>query len=291
MNAHLIIPKPGKENRKTGRMPVAYVARESCPTTCALQGNGCYAESYPVRAHWGKVSLGLVGTPWSRFCLQIALRLDRNQIWRYGVAGDLPGPGEFIDRKDLDLLTIANMGRPVIAYTHKPVLDREGPAIAAHNRRAIAEAIEDGFLINLSANNPTHADELAGLHLAPVVSLLPEAYARRHKSLGGGKTEWAETIGEYRDRTAHLSKYTLAGRRIAVCPATYSDATCATCRACAHSRNGTIIGFPAHGTAKQKVEAVAARDVPAGTSWAFKTHRTMAEVMAGEHAAAADKVA
>jgi hypothetical protein len=289
--AHLIIPRPGKENRKTGRMPVAYVARESCPPSCALLSNGCYAESYPVRTHWDKVSLGLVGTSWHKFCFQIAVHLEPDQIWRYGVAGDLPGPGEFIDRKDLDELTTANMGRPVLAYTHKPVLDCESLAIAAHNRRAIAEALEDGFLINLSGNNPAHADELAELQLAPVVTVLPEAYARRRRSLGGGKKEWTETIGEYRDRTSALPSFTSKGRRIAVCPATYSDATCASCRACAHSRNGTIIGFPAHGTAKRKAEAVAARDVPAGTSWAFRDHRTMAQVIADEAAASADKAA
>ena len=245
----------------------------------------------PVRAHWDKVSLGLVGTPWSKFCFQIALQLEPDQIWRYGVAGDLPGPGEFIDRKDLDYLTTANMGRPVIAYTHKPALDRESPAIAAHNRRGIAEAIEVGFMINLSGNNRAHADELAELQLAPVVTVLPGADARRHRSLGSGKKEWTETIGEYRDRTSALPSFTSKGRRIAVCPATYSNATCASCRACAHSRNGTIIGFPAHGTAKRKTEAVAARDVPVGKSWAFRDHRTMAQVIADEAAAAADKAA
>jgi hypothetical protein len=188
-------------------------------------------------------------------------------------------------------LTTANMGRPVIAYTHKPVLERESPAIAAHNRRAIAEAIQDGFMINLSANNPAHADELAELQLAPVVTVLPEAYSRQHKSLGGGKKEWTETIGEYRDRTSALPRFTSKGRRIAVCPATYSDATCASCRACAHARNGTIIGFPAHGTAKRKAEAVTARDVPAGPSWAFRNHRTMAQVIADEAVAAVEKAA
>jgi hypothetical protein len=171
------------------------------------------------------------------------------------------------------------------------VLDRESPAIAAHNRRAIAEALDDGFLISLSGNGLAHADELAELQLAPVVTVLPEAYARRHRSLGGGKKEWTETISEYRDRTSALPSFTSKGRRIAVCPATYSDATCASCRACAHSRNGTIIGFPAHGTAKRKAEAVAARDVPAGTSWAFRDHRTMAQVIADEAAAAADQAA
>jgi hypothetical protein len=288
--AHLIIPRPGKENRKTGRMPVTYISRESCPRSCALLLNGCYAESYPVRAHWDKVSQRLVGTSWSKFCLQIALDLGPNQIWRYGVAGDLPGPGEFIDRKDLDQLTTANMGRPVIAYTHKPVLDRESPVIAPHNRRAIAEAIEEGFLVNLSANNRTHADELADLRLAPVVTVLPEAYARRHRSLGGVKMEWAETIGDYRDRVSTLLIYTPAGRRIAVCPATYTDTTCQACRACSKPREA-IIGFPAHGTAKRKAEAIAARDIPAGESWAFLEHRTMAQVMADEAAAAADKAA
>ena len=66
MHAQLVIPQPGKGNRKTGDIPTAYVARESCPPTCALLTNGCYAESYPMRAHWDKVSLGLVGTSWSK---------------------------------------------------------------------------------------------------------------------------------------------------------------------------------------------------------------------------------
>jgi hypothetical protein len=47
-----------------------------------------------------------------------------------------------------------------------------------------------------------------------------------------------------------------------------------------------VIGFPAHG-AWQKVEkATAARDVAPGERWAFRDHRTMAEVIAEETAAA-----
>ena len=94
------------------------------------------------------------------------------------------------------------------------------------------------------------------------------------------RDEWAETIGEWRDRTALLPGHTPAGRRIAICPATYSDATCKACGACAHVR--AVIGFPAHG-AWQKVEkATAARDVPFGESWAFTSHRSVAEVIAEE---------
>jgi hypothetical protein len=49
-----------------------------------------------------------------------------------------------------------------------------------------------------------------------------------------------------------------------------------------------IIGFPAHGTAKRKAEAVAvaSRDVPAGASWTSRDHRTMREVIADEATAA-----
>jgi hypothetical protein len=67
--------------------------------------------------------------------------------------------------------------------------------------------------------------------IAPVVTVLARAYARRavRHRFKRRRDEWAETIGEWRDRTASLPRYTPAGRRIAVCPATYSDATCKTC--------------------------------------------------------------
>jgi hypothetical protein len=47
-----------------------------------------------------------------------------------------------------------------------------------------------------------------------------------------------------------------------------------------------VIGFPAHGTWRQVEAAMAARDVPAGESWTFGDHRTMAQVIAEESAAA-----
>jgi hypothetical protein len=278
--AQLIIPQFGKENRKTGSIPTAYVAKESCPSSCPLLGRGCYAETGNIGLHWRKMT----GIPWAKFCLMVADKLGPRQLWRYGVAGDAPGFSGLIDRAALQLLTTANLRRPVIAYTHKPVLDGEHPA-AASNRRFIAEAIEGGLLLNLSANNPSHADALANLDLAPVVTILPKAYARRHRSLGRGKREWTETISEYRDRIAILPTHTPAGRRLAVCPATYTHTTCQSCGACAKAREA-VIGFPAHG-AWQKVEkATAARDVPPGEPWVFRDHRTMAGVIADEATAA-----
>jgi hypothetical protein len=120
------------------------------------------------------------------------------------------------------------------------------------------------------------------------VTVLARAYARkavRHR-FKRRRDEWAETISEWRDRTTSLLRYTPAGRRIAVCPATYSDATCKkSCGACARVRDA-VIGFPAHGAWRQVEAAMAAPDVPAGESWAFQDHRTMAEVIAEETATA-----
>ena len=135
MHAQLVIPQPGKGNRKTGDIPTAYVARESCPLGCPLLGQGCYAERGNIGLHWRKMG----GVPWATFCRTVAEKLGPRQLWRYGVAGDLPGFSGLIDRAALQLLTTANQGRPVIAYTHKPVLDGEHP-LAASNRHFIAEA-------------------------------------------------------------------------------------------------------------------------------------------------------
>jgi len=82
-----------------------------------------------------------------------------------------------------------------------------------------------------------------------------------------------------------LPRYTPAGRRIAICPATYSDTTRKSCGACARVRDA-VIGFPAHGAWRQVEAATAARDVAVGEPWIFPEHRTMAEVIAEKATAA-----
>jgi hypothetical protein len=270
------------QNAKTGPIPASIVERASCWPGCALYENGCYAETGALAMHWDRVSRGLAGASWSEFCAKVeALRTGR--LWRYAQAGDLPGCGPHIDGALLEELVAANAGKSVIAFTHKPVLGND--PVAAENRRLIVAAVKAGFTINLSADNPAHADRLTELGIAPVVTVLARAYARYaiRRRFRGRRDEWAETIGEWRERTALLPRHTPTRRRIAICPATYSDATCKTCGACARVRD-VVIGFPAHGAWRQLEAAMAARDVPAGGSWAFRNHRTMAEVIAGETA-------
>jgi hypothetical protein len=124
-------------------------------------------------------------------------RSETWDLWRYAQAGDLPGYGAAIDGHLLQMLVAANAGKRVIAFTHKPVLGND--PVAVENRRLIAAAVEAGFTINLSADNPVHADQLAALGIAPVVTVLAHAYARnaarhrfkRHKDI------WGEMIGQW----------------------------------------------------------------------------------------------
>jgi len=247
------------QNAKTGPIPVSITERVSCWPGCALYENGCYAETGALAMHWDRVSRGLAGVSWSEFCAKVAA-LRPGRLWRYAQAGDLPGYGAQIHGSLLQELVAANTGKNAIAFTHKPVLGDD--PIAIDNRRLITAAVRAGFTVNLSADNPAHADRLAELGIAPVATVLARAYARRavRHRFKRQRDEWAETIGEWRDRTASLPRYTPAGRRIAICPATYSDATCKTCGACARVRDA-MIGFPAHGAWRRVEAATAALDV------------------------------
>jgi hypothetical protein len=272
------------QNAKTGPIPVSIIERASCWPGCALYENGCYAETGALAMHWDRVSRGAAGGSWAEFCAKVtALRPGR--LWRYAQAGDLPGYGAKIDAELLKELVAANTGKNAIAFTHKPVLGDD--SVVIENRRLLAAAAKAGFTVNLSADNPAHADRSADLGIAPVVTVLARAYARRavRHRFKRKRDEWAETVSEWRDRTASLPRHTPVGRRIAICPATYSDATCKTCGACARIRDA-VIGFPAHGAWRQVEAATAARDVPPGERWAFLEHRTMAEVNADEATAA-----
>jgi hypothetical protein len=273
------------QNAKTGPIPVTITEKASCWTGCALHEQGCYALHGALGYFWASVSGGTRGGSWDDLCAQVAA-LPRRTRWRYAQAGDLPGTDDAIDAELLLQLVKANHGKRVIAFTHKPVLP--DTPVATQNRSIIAAANAAGFTINLSADNPAQADALADLRIAPVVTIVAHEYARqavrrRAKRL---PDEWAETIAEWRDRIAALPRRTPAGRRLAICPATYTDATCQSCGACAQPREA-VIAFPAHGAWRVAEKATAARDVPVGESWAFREPRTMAEIIAEEKTATA----
>lgn len=214
-------------NAKTGKIPVSTTTALTCPIACPFNRaneGGCYADGGPLRIHWNKVTNGEAGTDWATFCEAIA-KLPADQLWRHNQAGDLPGNGDDIHAGQLLELVTANKGKRGFTYTHKPMTPDNAAAVAFANR--------EGFTINLSANNLAHADELADLGIAPVVTVLP-----------------AEQL---------TNTVTPKGRKVVVCPAVVrDDVSCATCGLCARLRDA-IVGFPAHGPSKRKASAIASR--------------------------------
>lgn len=222
-------------NGKVGPIPVTTTDQNTCPVACPLNtdsGGGCYANGGPLKLHWNKVTSGERGSDVETFASKVAALPD-GQLWRHNQAGDLPGDGHTIDRSALDQIASANTGRRGFTYTH---YDAESDMV---NREAIRAANRAGFTVNLSSDNPQHADTLADLEAGPVVTLLP-----------GDQTE---------------NTVTPAGRKVIVCPATIKDnVTCATCGLCQRQTSGKaerpVVGFPVHGTQKRKAAAVAERD-------------------------------
>ena len=218
------------KNEKTGNIPVVYISRNSCPPSCGFYNDGCYARGGMVRMHWDRV--GENGITFKALIKEIK-KLPNNQLWRYGVAGDLPGEKENVDLEMLKRLVAANTGKKGYAYTHK------NPRIVENNI-GIAYANANGFTINLSSNNAAEADEYLKMNIAPVVTLMP-----------------VDTGAEWK------TSKTPEGNLIVRCPAEYNEKTnCSNCGGvngalCSRRDRKYVIGFTAHGAAKNKASAIA----------------------------------
>ncbi len=217
------------DNAKTGPIPTVYISSDTCPDACPLKNKGCYAGLGVTNIFWRRLDRG-VGLTFVEFINKLKT-LYRGSLWRYAVAGDLPGINNSIDVKKLRTLVEANRAAKLrgFGYSHKPVLfGQEKKEVVVSNRRAIQRANKNGFVINLSANNLEHAVKLVALNIAPVVTVLPFGTQERHLT-------------------------TPAGNSVTVCPATYTPGlTCARCQLCSKARH-SIVGFPAHGAGKNMV--------------------------------------
>lgn len=206
-------------NRKTGPIPVSTTSRESCPSTCALLGAGCYAENFPLGSHWDRV--GRIGMSSGEFLKRIR-QLPKGQLWRHNQAGDLPHTDGNIDEGFLHALVVANRRKDGFTYTHHLMND--------HNRTMVQRSNDEGFTINVSADNVTQAVDLFKSGL-PTVAVLP-------------KNAPNEQI--------------CSGVKVVACPAEKTDRIqCSNCALCQIPDRGYIIGFRAHGTKAKKVDLIA----------------------------------
>lgn len=215
-------------NAKVGPIPVSTTDKASCAPSCPFKGKGCYAEGGPLAIHWAKLSNGTMPTAmgWDALCDSVKA-LPEGQLWRHNQAGDLPHDGGVIDRRKVEDLYFANVGRKGFTYTHHDM------TITA-NANTVFDANRAGFTVNVSANTLAHADELVDLEIGPVVAVLPADHDHMEKT------------------------FTPKGRRVVTCPATYREGvSCASCALCAIADRKVIVGFPAHGARKKAANAIA----------------------------------
>jgi hypothetical protein len=217
-------------NIKTGPIPVSTSSARTCPSSCKLNGNGCYAQAGHLRLFWSKVTSGVEGMTWRDF-LRAVRRIPSGRLFRHNQAGDLPGRGDRIDHDMLEALVQASRHVRGFTYTHKPM--------TTENARAVRKANRAGFTINLSADNLAEADRLS--EIGPVVVILPAEVKSIAKSMHRAGATYVTT--------------TPKGRKVIVCPASYrDDIQCVDCGICAAARRSAIVGFPAHGPSAKLVE-------------------------------------
>jgi hypothetical protein len=211
------------ENRKTGKIPVTYTERSSCPPSCPHIGADCYAEDFYTRMAWDRANDGLA---WGELCERVQ-SLPDGQLWRHNVAGDLPGDHETINPVLLGDLVRANLGKRGFTYTHKKTPD---------SLQWIKHANAWGFTVNLSADDAGEADFLADTGAGPVVCIVPMDTPTRSQ--------------------------TPKGRPIVICPAQDRKTTCEDCQLCQRADRAVIVGFRAHGSKAIKTDARARRVIP-----------------------------
>lgn len=208
-----------KGNRKLGIIPVTRSPQKNCPDTCTLKNAGCYAELGPIG--WAWQDDAKKGISFDDIIKSIK-RLEKDTLWRHNEAGDFAQDDNgVIVQEHVKALVQANKGKRGFTYTHhNPV----------KNADIIKHSNENGFTINLSAENMDQVDEYVAMGIAPVVTILP--------------------------MNAEKVTFTPNGNKVVRCPAS-EKITCKDCKICQRSDRDFVIGFTAHGSRKKKVEKIA----------------------------------
>lgn len=210
-------------NAKTGPIPTSTSDRATCPTTCPFYDKGCYAKSGPQAIHWSKVSNAERGVTYDQFVEQVR-KIQRGQLWRHNVSGDLQHNDGNIDYLKLRKLIDANKGRKGFTYSHH--------VLNEHNVICLQNANGMGFTVNASCESVDDADRVMTEHQIPAVAVIPSTESRRFFN-------------------------TSSGRKVIVCPATiHENVTCSTCGLCQKADREFVIAFPAHGVAKKTVNEI-----------------------------------
>lgn len=210
---------PSSSNTQLGPIPASTTEKKSCPDSCPVKST-CYAKFHFQGSHWKKVEK--TGMEWGDFLKKVK-RMQRGQLWRHNVSGDLPHNDGVINGQDVFDLVGANKGRKGFTFTHHDHTNEVNLGI-------IKFANSSGFTINRSFESLGMADAYMTEHNLPAVCIVPSTESRRFFTLS-------------------------SGRKVIVCPAKiHEDVNCSKCGLCADANRKAIICFPSHGTAKRKLD-------------------------------------
>ena len=210
-------------NSKTGAMLLVRSPRSTCPDSCGLKGNGCYAENFPLVLHWVKQET--TGVDFATV-LYAVRTLPKDSLWRLFEAGDFEPSSEnpeLISSQQVISLIAANKGKRGFGYTHYPVLP---------NLEAFQLMNSSGLTINVSADTFEQAAVYFSLGL-PTVVVVSEKFPK-------------DSVVE--------------GMRVVVCPnqsvkkPNGKKPLCLDCQLCQVADRDYIIGFRAHGTKARKLK-------------------------------------
>lgn len=208
---------PKSSNVKTGPIPTTMTERKSCPLTCPLRENGCYADNFPLSLHWDRVAEKGINLD---ALLEKIKALPKGQLWRHNVAGDFPHINGKIERQAFwDFVMASGHTNPIIYSHHK---------LNPNNKLMFRLARNNGVNINASCESVTDAI----------------------KAIDSGIN--AVFVGRENTQTHKVGDTT-----IVTCPAQLrEDVTCSSCGLCARDRVGqrVAIQFIPHGTKAKKVE-------------------------------------
>jgi hypothetical protein len=221
--------------------------KQTCPKSCPLKDNGCYAAGGFIRLHWDKLSKGKGGLDFKNLSEAI-LELPRGQYLRYADAGDLPGDGTRIDLQKVLELSESIQKAEVKGFTYTHYLSNQGIEWDSnyHTIRAVLSHPK-GLTINISTENLRMADSYRGLGL-PAVCTIQQPKVK-------------DPLLYWKDNKVFV---TPGNNRAIVCPAVYSDTQCIRCGGkigplCWQKNRDFIILFPAHGSGTKQVNEIVER--------------------------------
>jgi hypothetical protein len=198
--------------------------RKTCPPSCPLKNNGCYADFGPLRLHWAKVSTGERGNDWDTLVDQVNA-LPRGRKIRFFQAGDCPSKKE--NSEDIDGQAMSKMadvvkkkGHITWGYSHKKMTPK--------NVKILKESASKGLIINASADSLKEADEFMAKGLPTVVTV----------------------PSDFKSGTM-----TSEGNKVIICPQqTREGTTCSSCLLCQKSNRSCVVGFIVHGVKKNAID-------------------------------------